>query len=85
MLSHPVYVSSLSLQIAALETQSTRDVTTITRLNAEIKKVSETVGNSNTEICRLQRSVSRVGLLPKLGWSVRRFFNDCECRALQLT
>lgn len=49
--------ASLLLQIAALETQSTRDVTTITRLNAEIKKISDTVGNSNGEISRLQRSV----------------------------
>lgn len=63
-MSHLCHRVSLSPQIAALETQSTRDVTTIARLNAEIKKISDTVGDSNAEITRLQRSVSQVGILP---------------------
>lgn len=50
-----------SNQIATLESQSKKDVSTITRINSELRKLSSSLGETNNEFTRLQRAVSIQG------------------------
>lgn len=49
---------SIFIQIATLEAQSQKDVSTITRINMELRKISSSLGETNSEIVRLQNAVS---------------------------
>jgi chromosome segregation ATPase len=50
-------------KIATLEAQSEKDVSTITRINTELRKTSSTLGESNGEIVRLQKTSEKAATL----------------------
>ena len=45
-------------QIATLESQSEKDVSTLSRISMDLRKVTSSLGDSNSEIARLQKAVS---------------------------
>lgn len=47
-------------KIATLEVQSQKDVSTITRINMELRKISSSLGESNGEIVRLQNANEKI-------------------------
>ena len=47
-----------SIQISSLESQSSKDVSTVSRLNMELRRIGGCLTDSNSEISRLQKAVS---------------------------